>query len=126
MTPPEARDGASFGRRDRLLEPGEFETVRKRGAQARGAFLIVYESPGERGRTRLGMAVPRGVGNAVTRNRVKRFIREAFRTGRQSLCPCCDMLVVARPAAAGAKAADIAGELRTLDARLSRGGARNG
>lgn len=126
MTPPEGRGGAAFGRRDRLRKPGEFEAVRRHGARAQGKFLVVFEGPGEKGRTRLGMAVPRGVGNAVTRNRVKRLIREAFRTGRQSLRPCCDMLVVARPAAAGATAAEIANELLALDARLSRGGARNG
>ena len=35
--------------------------------------------PNQLGRTRLGLSVPKKIGNAVVRNQVKRLIREAFR-----------------------------------------------
>jgi ribonuclease P protein component len=47
--------------------------------------------------TRLGLSVSRKVGSAVVRNRVKRLLREAFRTSASALPPGLDLVVVARP-----------------------------
>ena len=112
--------GAAFGRGDRLRQRSEFDRVRRSGASARGRLITLYESPNRTAQRRLGVAVSKAVGNAVTRNRVKRLIREAFRTGRETLAAGRDMLVVARGAAAEATFSQIALELRDLDARLSR------
>lgn len=50
---------------------------------------------------RFGLAVSRQVGNAVARNRVKRWLREAIRHERSGL-PLVDVVIVARPSAATA------------------------
>ena len=51
---------------------------------------------------RLGCTVPKVVGNAVERNRLKRLIREAFRRTRDRLPEGCVLVVNAkRSAAAG-------------------------
>lgn len=50
--------------------------------------------------TRLGFAVGRRVGNAVVRNRVKRRLREYLR--QRTLPESLDIVVAAKPAAAGA------------------------
>jgi ribonuclease P protein component len=53
----------------------------------------------DRGGARLGMAVARRTaGNAVARNRLKRLIRETFRTMAGTL-PALDVVVTAAPAA---------------------------
>jgi ribonuclease P protein component len=50
----------------------------------------------ELGTARIGMAVGvRAVGGAVTRNRVRRLIRESFRLRRQEL-PAVDIFVIAK------------------------------
>jgi len=46
---------------------------------------------------RLGLSVSKKVGNAVTRNRVKRLVKESCRL--RTLAPGYDYVVVARPAA---------------------------
>ncbi len=51
-------------------------------------------------RARLGITVSRRVGNAVIRNRLKRRIREWYRTGGRGRVDGLDLVVIARPPAA--------------------------
>ena len=62
--------------------------------------MLVRPRP-EPGRARLGVTVSRKVGNAVVRNRVKRRIREWFRSDGQGLVAGRDVVVIARASAAG-------------------------
>ena len=57
-------------------------------------------------RIRFGLAVSRKVGNAVVRNRVKRWIREAIRHERGDL-EGMDIVVIALPSSANATAQSI-------------------
>ena len=117
---PGARRDAALGREDRIRKHGEFDAVRRRGLCARGRLITIYEIANGTPKRRLGIAVPKSVGDAVTRNTVKRLIREAFRTGRGALAPGRDILVVARGAAAEATYTQIARELADLDAKLAQ------
>ncbi len=68
--------------------------------------------------TRFGVTVSRKVGDAVTRNRVKRWIRESCRRWVAALPDSLDIVVVARPQAAGAGFTPISTELASLTKRL--------
>jgi ribonuclease P protein component len=67
-------------RRNRLSRSRDFDDVYRRGRSVSTRFLTLYwftrEDPV--GDPRLGLAVPREVGNAVVRNRIKRQLRELF------------------------------------------------
>jgi len=47
--------------------------------------------------SRLGLIVPRRIGNAVTRNRVKRVLREVFRRSRRHICPGTALVIRVAP-----------------------------
>ena len=55
-------------------------------------------APGATEWARLGITASRKVGNAVSRNRAKRLIREAFRRNKGSLPPATDLVIIARSA----------------------------
>jgi ribonuclease P protein component len=67
-------------RRNRLSRSRDFDDVYRRGRSVSTRFLTLYWFTREEpvGAPRLGLAVPREVGNAVVRNRIKRQLRELF------------------------------------------------
>ena len=65
---------------------------------------------------RLGLTVPRAVGGAVVRNRIKRRLREAFRLHRARIAPQWDIVLNPRRAALG-----CAGIRPEIEARRSFG-----
>lgn len=83
--------------------------------------MVVVACRGREGApTRLGVTVTRKVGSAVVRNRVKRMIREAFRTQQWDLPTGLDVVVVARREAIDASFPEIKQELLDAVRVLSR------
>jgi ribonuclease P protein component len=108
-------------RQQRLRTPAEFRRVREdapRGWPHR--LLVVYVAPNDVGYPRVGVTVSSRVGNAVTRNRVRRRLREALRARLDRLAGGHDLVVVARPASAEATWAELSS---ALDGALQRAGA---
>ena len=69
----------------RIRSPAEFERVYERNVYAADDLLVASASENDLPYPRLGLSVSRKVGNAVTRNRWKRVLREAFRLTRERL-----------------------------------------
>jgi ribonuclease P protein component len=90
-----------FPQSARLRRRREFQRVFTEGRKAVGpSFVCFVRRPGDRGR-RLGITVSRKVGGAVERNRVKRLIREVYRKRQDHLPDDAELVVIARPPAAG-------------------------
>lgn len=97
---------------DRLRLRRDFLAVQQRGArfQLKDLLVFVRETGGE---LRLGLTVSAKVGHAVCRNRVKRWLREAWRRRKVSAPNGYDVVIVARRSAA------LAG-YEVLEAQVSR------
>ena len=91
-------------RRHRLSRSRDFDTVYRRGRSVSTRFLTLYWFAREDdvGEARLGLAVPKAVGSAVVRNRIKRQLREAFRARLPELAQDQDYVLVVRPGLAEA------------------------
>jgi ribonuclease P protein component len=94
------RRGHRFTPEDRLRRRKEFDRVYAGGRKGWAAGFTLFVAPGEAGCHRLGLTVGKHVGTAVVRNRVKRRLREVFRTHRERLPGCYDIVVNARTEAA--------------------------
>ena len=87
-------------RRHRLSRSRDFDTVYRQGTSVSTRYLTLHWFPREEdseGEPRLGLAVPRAVGPAVARNRVKRVLREAWKKLLPEVPPGRDYVLVARP-----------------------------
>lgn len=91
-------------RRYRLSRSRDFDAVYRHGRSASTRFLVLYRFPREAaaGDARLGLAVPKKAGGAVVRNRVKRLLREAWRSLGPEVEPGADYVLIARPGLAEA------------------------
>jgi len=105
---------AAFPKAARVRRRGEFLVIQQRGRRQRLASFVVIRRTSPTGRTRLGITVSRRVGKAVVRNRIKRFVREVFRTGRRDRTPAQDILVIARAGAHQLEYNEVAAELGSV------------
>lgn len=88
-------------RRHRLSRSRDFDAVYRHGRSVSTRFLVLYWFPrDDEGESRLGIAVPKGTGSAVDRNRVKRRLREIWRGRLAQIPPGRDYVLIARPALA--------------------------
>jgi ribonuclease P protein component len=82
-----------------LSRSRDFDAVYRHGRSTSTRFLVLYwfEREEELGEPRLGLAVPRALGNAVTRNRIKRQLREAWRARLEEVPAGRDYVLIAKP-----------------------------
>ncbi|MDH4195888.1 MAG: ribonuclease P protein component [Candidatus Aminicenantes bacterium] len=83
--------------RERIRKSREFAALYRGGNRARGAhFSLIYRFT-DLPYSRLAVVVNKKVGNAVERNKVKRWTREVFRRNKDVLARPTDILFLARP-----------------------------
>lgn len=96
--------GPRVQRRHRLSRSRDFDAVYRHGRSVSTRYLVLYwfgrEDGGEG--ARIGLAVPKSVGPAVTRNKMKRRLRELFRDRLPGLRQDQDYVLVVRPGLAEA------------------------
>lgn len=105
------RASATFPKAERLRRRAEFVALKRTGARSHLRSFVVIRQPSSSGNARLGITVGRRVGKAIARNRLKRLIREVFRTRMRDTDLAQDVLVIARAGADKLQYAQVAAEL---------------
>lgn len=97
----------------RVKTEKDFQRVFHKGQSVANRQFVVYvlEKPGQE-HYRVGISVGKRLGNAVTRNAVKRKIRQSLQEMDSELKNECDFLVIARKPAATMTTAQLKSSLR--------------
>lgn len=95
-----------------LKQNYEFRRLYRKGKSAASRHVVVYVRRNGRKENRIGLTVTPKLGGAVTRSRVKRLLREAWRALSPELRTGFDAVLVARSACVKAKAGDVTVSLR--------------
>ncbi len=104
-------------REERLTKPKQYSLVYSRGSSWVSNLIVMRALPNGLTISRYGFSVSKRVGKAVTRNRIKRLLREI-----SSVVPvktAWDIVFIVRPAAANA---DYAGLRESVEGLISRAG----
>jgi ribonuclease P protein component len=105
----------------RLSGSARFSLAIRTGRRAGSSTLVVHLArPDSEDRPRIGFVVSRAVGNAVTRNRVKRRLRELVRDLGDGLPNGALLVVRALPPSAGASYAELRSDLSRCLTRVIR------
>jgi ribonuclease P protein component len=94
ILPAGKRGENKFPRSERLHRQRDFERCVKAGKVFRGHLLTLYAYWHGENMRRVAFSVGKAVGNAVLRNRIKRWLREAYRTRRWLMKEGVDLLFI--------------------------------
>ena len=110
-----------LSREGRIRKRSDFIAVQGTGRKIHTKYFLVLVA--KRGTGRVGITVTKKTGNAVTRNRLKRLVREFVRQARSDegawLPPDRDVVVIAKSSAAGRSYAEVAADLAVCRERVA-------
>jgi ribonuclease P protein component len=115
-----------FGPNVRLKARHEFQLVQTQGRRTATRFVTLLALPNQHSVDRLGLIASRKFGNAVTRNRAKRRLREMFRhtepdtVARRGLLPL-DVVAIPKRAMLAAPFAAVAADFHQALEGLRKG-----
>ncbi|WP_428910285.1 ribonuclease P protein component [Niallia sp. Krafla_26] len=81
----------------RIKKNKEFQDIFKKGKSVANRQFVLYtlKQP-EQAHFRIGLSVSKKIGNAVTRNRIKRYIRQVFHELDEQIHNEWDYIIIAR------------------------------
>src|SRR4051812_4190340 len=88
-----------FPKSARVLLRREFLSLQRRGKRSYSQHFVVISAPASGNRSRLGITATRRFGKAAVRNRMKRMLREFFRTRQARTTPAHSIRIIPKAAA---------------------------
>ena len=109
----------AFSKDRRLTRPVEFEEVKRKGRAYRGQYLVLSVLRANGPMFRAGFVTSRAIGRAVTRNRVRRRLREIVRKRQHEIRDEFLIVTIARARAGMASYHQLEAEWLRLAGRAS-------
>jgi len=119
------QNASGFPRAARLLKHADFKAVYRHARRHHLGHVTVFfrRRPGA-GAPRVGLAVARALGGAVTRNRIKRRLRAAIRQHLAELHGPLDVVFHPRPSVLRAEFAELSSQVARAFEALAKEGER--
>jgi ribonuclease P protein component len=108
----------AFPKTLRLLKRAQFIQLSTQGKKVHTRYFIAAVSKTTQENHRLGITVTRKIGNAVSRNRIKRIIREYFRHKKDGITGTKDINIIGKKGLATLSGSQITAELDKLFNRI--------
>lgn len=86
----------TFGPSERIRKNKEFFHLYKKGKRYRGKYFNLIYLSSASGSSRVAVVVSKKVGNAVKRNKFKRWIRTLFRRNKNLLKDPFDIIIIVK------------------------------
>ena len=96
----------------------EFHRLYSKGKSAGTGRMVLYLRRTKRTDSRLGVTVSKKLGKAVVRNKIRRRLREIYRTNEDKLLPGFDLVIVARRGSTEAAYRDLEADFLRLAGKL--------
>ena len=106
-----SQGGKRFPKRARLTKRSQYLTLSRDGKRVHTSHFVVLSQANDMGENRLGITVTTRVGNAVTRNRIKRLVREFYRRQDRDTSSAQDIVVIAKRGAEKLSLSEVTEEL---------------
>ncbi|HZS71055.1 MAG TPA: ribonuclease P protein component [Candidatus Acidoferrum sp.] len=108
------RGELGFPREARLVRKGDFDAVYRAARRRSNSLFTLFYRPNQLPHCRYGFSIKKAMGSAVTRNRMRRRVREIIRLHRQELPRGWDIVIHPKHAADQAPFATLESELLRL------------
>lgn len=91
----------------RIKKEAEFQAIMQLKNTFANRNFVIYTKPIEQAHFRVGLSVGKRIGNAVTRNYVKRVIRASLQQLENRIDPNTNLIIIARPNITKLSASDV-------------------
>jgi ribonuclease P protein component len=119
---PKQQTNTAFPKSARLLKHADFERVYQQGRRHFSPSMTVFFLEREMaGGPRVGLTVGKVLGGAVTRNRIKRRVREAVRRHLLSLTANVDVVINPKKSASAVETVKLEAEVERAFAAVQQG-----
>lgn len=108
----------SFKKAHRILKRSEFLRLSEKNRKVQNQYFVALFDTSTTGETRLGITVTKRVGNAVARNRLKRYVREYYRRHRNDILKETDINIIVKKRASDIPAKEAQMSLQDLFCKI--------
>ncbi len=102
-----------------LRRDSDFSSIYKKGKSVGDRFVVIFSKKNNLPYNRTAFLASKKVGNAVTRNRARRLMKESYRSINDRLATGYDIIFIARNTITNSKCADVK---KSIEAAAKRAG----